>query len=116
MWVWSGKNLFQLFAPKLDLEELKLNSCAFEVINKGGELGGTIGLMDRPGRFSWMTAAQSTILQPSNVHPGFTADAAETLNRLFDQLLKTSILRGTAARISLFQKFEMNEKQFTEQV
>jgi Protein of unknown function (DUF3037) len=85
-WALDEKFLAQ-FAPNLDLEDLKQNLCAFDIISKGGEAGGTIGLMDRPGRFRWMTATRSTILQPSSVHPGFTANAAETLDVLFVQLI-----------------------------
>jgi Protein of unknown function (DUF3037) len=81
------ENLMALFAPKLDLGELKQNLCAFDIICKGGPDGGTIGLLDMPGRFRWLTATRSTILQPSNVHPGYTADAAATLEKLFIQLV-----------------------------
>ncbi|MEP6645726.1 MAG: DUF3037 domain-containing protein [Saprospiraceae bacterium] len=82
------EKLMSLFAPHLDLDELKQNLCAFEVISKGGTDGGTIGQMDTPGRFRWLTATRSTIIQPSNVHPGFTEDAASTLNKLFEELVK----------------------------
>ena len=81
------ERLMALFAPQLDLAELKQNLCAFDVICKGGPDGGTIGQLDMPGRFRWLTATRSTILQPSSVHPGFTADAAATLDRLFEQLV-----------------------------
>lgn len=82
------EKLMSLFAPHLDLAELKQNLCAFEVISKGGTDGGTIGQMDMPGRFRWLTATRSTILQPSNVHPGFTEDAYATLNKLFNELVQ----------------------------
>ena len=85
---WSlDDKLMALFAPHLDLTELKLNLCAFDVICKGGPEGGTIGLLDMPGRFRWLTATRSTILQPSSVHPGYTMDAAATLEKLFAQLV-----------------------------
>ena len=77
----------QQFAPNLDINELEQNLCAFDKISLGGPEGGTIGLMDRAGRFRWMTATRSTILQISNVHPGYTADAQATLLRLFEQLV-----------------------------
>ncbi|MEP6794816.1 MAG: DUF3037 domain-containing protein [Saprospiraceae bacterium] len=81
------ENLMAQFAPKLDLVELKQNLCAFDIISKGGPEGGTIGMMDMPGRFRWLTATRSTILQPSSVHPGFTDDAEEMLERLYKQLV-----------------------------
>ncbi|MBK9983912.1 MAG: DUF3037 domain-containing protein [Saprospiraceae bacterium] len=85
-WMLDEKLMAQ-FAPKLDLDELKQNLCAFDIISKGGPEGGTIGMMDMPGRFRWLTATRSTILQPSSVHPGFTDDAEEMLERLYEQLV-----------------------------
>lgn len=82
------EKLMALFAPQLNLSELKQNLCAFDVICKGGPEGGPIGLMDMAGRFRWLTATRSTILQPSNVHPGYTADASATLEHLFNQLVR----------------------------
>lgn len=81
------ERLMALFAPHLDLTELKQNLCAFDIICKGGAEGGAIGLLDMPGRFRWLTATRSTILQPSSVHPGYTSDAAATLEHLFAQLV-----------------------------
>jgi hypothetical protein len=81
------ENLMAQFAPKFDLTELKQNLHAFDIICKGGTDGGTIGMMDMPGRFRWLTATRSTILQPSSVHPGFTSDAEVTLNKLFEELV-----------------------------
>ncbi|MFZ1677076.1 MAG: DUF3037 domain-containing protein [Saprospiraceae bacterium] len=81
------EKLLAEFAPKLDLVELKQNLCAFDIISKGGPEGGTIGMMDMPGRFRWLTATRSTILQPSSVHPGFTDDAEGMLERLYEQLV-----------------------------
>ncbi len=79
--------LLAKFAPKLDLAEIKENLCAFDVISKGGPEGGTIGALDMAERFRWLTATRSTILQPSSVHPGFTTNATESLDRLFEQLI-----------------------------
>lgn len=81
------ENVMALFAPNLNLTELRQNLCAFDVICKGGPEGGPIGLLDMPGRFRWLTATRSTILQPSSVHPGYTEDAAATLEKLFQQLV-----------------------------
>ena len=84
------EKLMALFAPSLNLTELKQNLCAFDIISKGGPEGGTIGMLDMPERFRWLTATRSTILQPSNVHPGYTEDASATLEKLFQQY----VLRG----------------------
>jgi hypothetical protein len=42
-----------------------------------------------PGvRFRWLTAPRSTMVQPSPVHSGLTADPAAELERLFDELVR----------------------------
>ena len=38
-------------------------------------------------RFGWLVAPASTIIQPSPVHTGLCADPAETLERLFAELV-----------------------------
>ena len=82
------ESFLKQFAPNLDLEEVKQHLCSFEIISKGGADGGTIGMMDLAGRFRWLTATRSTILQLSQVHPGYTADAQSTLETLFEQLVR----------------------------
>ena len=84
------EKLLQHVSPDLDFEELKENLCAFDIIVKGGPKGGTIGMLDMPERFRWLTATRSTIVQPSQVHPGYTSDPEATLDKLFQQL----VLRG----------------------
>ncbi|HEX6473196.1 MAG TPA: DUF3037 domain-containing protein [Streptosporangiaceae bacterium] len=39
------------------------------------------------GRFRWLTAPRSTIVQPGPVHPGLADDPAAELSRLFDVLV-----------------------------
>ena len=75
------------FAPNIDMEEVKANLCAFDRISHGGPEGGDIGMLDMPGRFRWLTATRSTMLQTSSVHPGYTFDPQATLDRLFLELV-----------------------------
>ena len=75
------------FAVDLDIADLKKHLCAFERICSGTKTAGPIGALDAASRFRWLTATRSTILQSSNVHPGMTENALETLERLFDQLV-----------------------------
>ena len=81
------ESFLKTFSPSIDIDEVHANLCAFDVISRGGPEGGTIGLLDMPGRFRWLTATRSTILQPSSVHPGYTSDPQATLDRLFEQLV-----------------------------
>jgi hypothetical protein len=39
-------------------------------------------------RFQWLTARASTIIQPSEVHTGFTEDPGQTIERLLVELVE----------------------------
>lgn len=69
------------------LDEIKANLSAFEEICKGNATCGPIAALDDASRFRWLTATRSTVVQASKVHPGLTADAEKTLNKIFDQLV-----------------------------
>lgn len=71
----------------LDLDDIACRLQAFEKICAGGPEGGPIGQLDRAARFRWLTANRSTIVQTSPLHPGLTADAAATLERLYQNLV-----------------------------
>jgi hypothetical protein len=75
------------FTNDLELADLREHVCAFERICLGEKDAGPIGKLDMASRFRWLTAARSTILQTSKVHPGFCDDAGETLEKLFGQLV-----------------------------
>lgn len=74
-----------MLCPKTDITQISENLLAFERICKGGNGSGPIGQLDMASRFRWLTAARSTVVQTSKVHPGFCTDAGETLKRLFEQ-------------------------------
>ena len=78
----------QAFGAHLDLPELRARLHAFERICRGRPAGGAIGRLPLAERFRWLTATRSTVVQTSAVHPGLCADAEQTLNRLFEQLVK----------------------------
>jgi hypothetical protein len=77
----------QAIANGLDISELKNHVDSFERICRGGNDGGPIGRLSMPERFRWLTAARSTILQTSKVHPGLLTDPTEVIDRLFRQLV-----------------------------
>ncbi|GAB4026937.1 DUF3037 domain-containing protein [Spirosoma koreense] len=78
----------RVFSDKLDLAELEQRLRAFEQICAGRPQGGVIGRLPIAERFRWLTATRSTVVQTSPVHPGLCTDAAETLARLFSQLVQ----------------------------
>ena len=75
------------FSGKVNVPELQEGLRAFERVCAGGEEGGPIGKLPISGRFRWLTATRSTVLQTSPVHPGLCVDAGETLQRLHNQLV-----------------------------
>ncbi|GAB3892348.1 DUF3037 domain-containing protein [Spirosoma agri] len=75
------------FSNELDIQELEARFRAFERICAGRREGGVIGQLAIAERFRWLTSTRSTVVQTSPVHPGLCADAAETLARLFAQLV-----------------------------
>jgi hypothetical protein len=82
------KERLHAFAGYLDLQELKDHLCAFVKITEGDPDAGEIAALEPALRFRWLTAARSTIVQTSKVHPGLCNDAIETLNRLHTQLVE----------------------------
>lgn len=75
------------FSGVADWELLQSNLRSFESICNGAENSGAIGLLDTASRFRWLTAARSTVIQVSKVHPGFCTDPHEKLDQLFNDLV-----------------------------
>lgn len=83
-----NEDRLRAFSPDLDIDELKSYLDAIDQICKGTKHGGPIAQLDLPSRFRWLTAARSTIVQTSKVHPGLCkADAQETLDKLYQELV-----------------------------
>lgn len=57
-------------------------------IADGDPAAGPIAALSAPGRFHWLVSPSSTIIQPSAVHTGLTADPAATLEHLFQTLVR----------------------------
>lgn len=75
------------FSGNIDCEELNNYLETWQKICKGGKNGGPIGSLAMSARFRWLTATRSTIIQTSKVHPGYTQNAEETMNCLFNELV-----------------------------
>jgi hypothetical protein len=73
----------QAFSPNIDVAEIGSYLQAWDTICKGDRAGGEIAQKDPAERFRWLTAAKSTILQCSKVHPGLSADPDLLLDDLF---------------------------------
>ncbi|MES2387728.1 MAG: DUF3037 domain-containing protein [Bacteroidota bacterium] len=75
------------FAAEIDMTELRNNLEAFAQISLGVNPNSPIAKLDMASRFRWQTATRSTVLQTSKVHPGFCSSPAETLEKLFKELV-----------------------------
>ena len=77
----------QSLCPDLECDELYDYVRSFEKICAGGPPGGPIGSLSLAERFRWLTAARSTILQTSKVHPGLCVDPQEKMDQLFLEMV-----------------------------
>jgi hypothetical protein len=76
-----------VLARGCDRAALRAQLETIERVAAGDPAGGPIAALDPSERFHWLTAPASTIVQPSPVHTGLTADPAAELDRLFSQLV-----------------------------
>ena len=72
------------FSDEVDLEALHQYLEAWQMVCEGNAKGGPIGQLDLAYRFRWLTAARSTIVQCSPVHPGLCTKPEEMLPTLFE--------------------------------
>jgi hypothetical protein len=77
----------KVLCSKVDIPEIQKYIDSFQEICRGGEDGGPIGKLPIAERFRWLTAARSTVLQTSKVHPGLCNDPEEMIERLYKQLV-----------------------------
>ncbi len=83
-----NKEKLFILSNELDMDELKERLHVFEQICSGDPGGGAIAALPIASRFRWLTATRSTVLQISSVHPGLCTHPQETLNRIYDELVK----------------------------
>jgi hypothetical protein len=75
-------------SSELDVEAIQAHLDEVSRIVGGDPEGGPIARLDAPERFRWVTSPSSTIIQPSEVHGGVTESPAESLDDLFDRLVR----------------------------
>jgi len=80
--------LLVAMAPDCDPEIVRAHLAAIEGIAAGDPDAGPIAALSAPERFHWLVAPSSTIIQPTVVHTGLTADPAATLDHLFRTLVR----------------------------
>ncbi|MGV3560805.1 DUF3037 domain-containing protein [Larkinella arboricola] len=83
-----NEDRLRAFCPDIDLPDLRERLRVFQKICAGRREGGPIGQLPIAARFRWLAANRSTIVQTSPMHTGLCEDAAQTLERLFEQLVR----------------------------
>lgn len=71
------------FAPNADIRLLEKYLNVWDLICRGAPHGGFIATLDLAGRFRWLTASRSTIIQNSPIHPGLCKEPEEEIEKLF---------------------------------
>jgi hypothetical protein len=73
--------------PDADLALIAAHLDSLKRICAGDRNAGPIAALDMPGRFRWLTAMRSTIVQTSRPHPGLCENAAAKLEQLFQEMV-----------------------------
>jgi hypothetical protein len=77
----------QAIAPECDPDIVDAQLEAMALVASGDAAGGPMARLQPAERFHWLAAPSSTVIQPSPVHTGVTADPEATLESLFRQLI-----------------------------
>jgi hypothetical protein len=74
-------------SPELDVAAVRTHLEGMVRVADGDPGGGAVAALPQSDRFGWLTAASSTIVQPSPIHTGLCADPQAVLDRLFTRLV-----------------------------
>jgi hypothetical protein len=83
-----NKERITAFSNHVNIAQVEAYLCAFRQICLGDFNAGPIARLPIAERFRWLTAARSTVLQTSVVHPGLCTDASEMLEKLYARLVQ----------------------------
>ena len=80
-----NEDRLKALCDETDFAEIKDYLHAFEQICIGNTTASPIAQLPAAGRFRWLTATRSTVIQTSKVHPGLCTNAAAMLDKIYDQ-------------------------------
>ena len=78
-----------VFAPYLDIDEVKYHLDLLVLVSTGNKEAGPIGHLSQSERFHWLVAPRSTIIQTSPMHSGLCSDPEKTLQTLMEGMVHT---------------------------
>jgi hypothetical protein len=73
--------------PGIDLDLVRAHLDAFVKVSRGDKDAGPIAQLSQRGRFQWLVAPRSTMIQVSAVHTGMCESPEQKLDQLFHQLV-----------------------------
>lgn len=79
--------LLAAMSPDCDPEAIREHLATIERIAAGDPTAGPIAALSAPERWHWLASPASTVIQPSEIHTGLSADPAATLDHLFRTLV-----------------------------
>lgn len=82
------RSVLASLSVELDLDAIQAHLDEVTRIVNGDPDGGPIAKLDAPERFRWVTSPSSTMIQPSEVHGGVTESPQQSLDDLFDRLVR----------------------------
>ncbi|MCW2994999.1 MAG: hypothetical protein JWQ18_2494 [Conexibacter sp.] len=74
-------------SPDLDVDAVRHHLDGLVRVAAGDPTSGAIAAMPQSERFGWLTAASSTIVQPSPIHTGLCSNPEAVLDRLYTRLV-----------------------------
>jgi hypothetical protein len=77
-------------APGIDPAPLRRHLEALGSVAAGEPGAGAVAALPASERFGWLVAPSSTMVQPSEVHTGLTANPQATLDHLFETLVRAA--------------------------
>ncbi len=84
----ADEALLRALDPDIDMETLREHLALIPLICRGGPEAGPLGELPSRARFRWLVAPRSTMIQPSAVHTGRTADPAACLGKLLERTVR----------------------------
>lgn len=83
-------------SPDVDVDGVAQQLAAIQAVAEGERGAGPIAALSRSERFHWLSAARSTVVQPSVAHAGLCDDPTAALDRLFRAVVPRADLLVTA--------------------
>lgn len=80
-----NESRIKAICPETDIDEMKQLLFVFQQVCSGNHDAGPIAHLPMSGRFRWLTATRSTILQTSKVHTGLCKDPVAAIEHIFRQ-------------------------------